>query len=626
MFRRWIALAFAAALVVPLAACTSGPDPQSAAEGLAAALQSGQMEQTSWVAGSPKSDDLEQLREQIFAGMGTSAARVEVTAVERTMDTAAVRLHWTWDLGASQTDWEYTTSATMTLSSGKWCATWSAALLGPDLQSGETISTVRTAASRADIIGEDEGVLATSVPVLRIGVEKKGQDRQTLDAAARQLAQLLSVDPVSYAGRVVAAPDLTFVEAAVVPADAPTAAFMAIPGVVARPAELPQGATPNFAQPVLGAAGIAVVDAGEGVVVVGDVTGRSGLQQRYDGELRGEPGWDVVATASDSGSRSLFHSDPVTSSPLQTTLNVNLQQAAERMLEVQPSASAVVSLDVTTGAIRVLASGPGGGGLSTATIGRYAPGAAFGPVAALALLRSGTTAETTMSCPPAAVVSGEEFSTSAAYPQDALGQISFSTAVANSCTTALALASTEVSSNDLLDAAQSLGLVAELDPGTPAFLGALPDDASAALHAADMTGQGQVLVSPLGIAAAAASIGAGKTVEPYLVEEQQAQKTQTETQTVSELGKSHVTALRNMMRAAVGTAAAGALQTVDDGALLASVGTADYIRADGSTGQHAWAVVISGDLATVVFIDDSAAGVTAATSIAAAFVEASRTA
>jgi cell division protein FtsI/penicillin-binding protein 2 len=84
----------------------------------------------------------------------------------------------------------------------------------------------------------------------------------------------------------------------------------------------------------------------------------------------------------------------------------------------------VVAIRPSTGAILAAASGPGGKGYNTATFGRYAPGSTFKVVSALALLRSGLTPTSPVSCTPTIVVDGKQFKNYSDYPSGRLGRIS----------------------------------------------------------------------------------------------------------------------------------------------------------------------------------------------------------
>ena len=68
-------------------------------------------------------------------------------------------------------------------------------------------------------------------------------------------------------------------------------------------------------------------------------------------------------------------------------------------------------------------SGPGGGGLSTATVGRYPPGSTFKVATSLALVRAGVTPQSTVACPPTVSADGRTFQNYPGYPADRLGDV-----------------------------------------------------------------------------------------------------------------------------------------------------------------------------------------------------------
>ena len=64
--------------------------------------------------------------------------------------------------------------------------------------------------------------------------------------------------------------------------------------------------TRDFARPVIGTVGEAtkeIVDESDGAVVAGDQVGLSGLQRRYDAQLRGTPGVRVQLVPAKNGRR-----------------------------------------------------------------------------------------------------------------------------------------------------------------------------------------------------------------------------------------------------------------------------------------------------------------------------------
>ncbi|MCL2091080.1 MAG: penicillin-binding transpeptidase domain-containing protein [Micrococcales bacterium] len=623
------AFALAAVLVATaLAGCTSTPDPGPVAEKLAQALSSGATSDVPWTDDAPAPADRDQVWTQVFEPLGETKPTVQVAKAVRTESTTAVTLAWAWDLGVPATTWSYTTSATLTLVGGEWQARWSPNLLAPSLVAGERLVVERTQAERGRVLGAGDQVLVEPRAVARVGIDKTLVDEDQQDAAARALAEALDIDPQAYADRVKAGGPKQFVEAIPVRLDDPgydLVALGALDGVNVVPDTLPLAPYADFARPVLGRAGDAtaeLVNASGGAVVAGDITGMTGLQRQYDEPLRGTPGWEVRAVSADGTvRRQLFSSDPVPGQDLRTTIDLDLQKVAEALLEDVEPAAAIVAVRPSTGDIVAVASGPGGGGLSTATVGQYAPGSTFKIVSGLALLRAGYTPDQTVSCPDTVDVDGKQFRNVPNYPASATGSVSFTTAFASSCNTVFVGGADQVSDKDLAVAARSLGLDPGSGAGFGAFLGSVPDSADTTGHAAAMIGQGKVLASPLGMATVVASVQAGRAVEPRIVVDVPKAPSTTPTATsppFEPLTEAEVAALRTLMHAVVtGGTAASALASVMSDDLLAKTGTAEV---DTSTANRVWMVAAQGDLAVAVFVEAGASGTETAGPIMAAFL------
>ena len=67
-----------------------------------------------------------------------------------------------------------------------------------------------------------------------------------------------------------------------------------------------------------------------------------------------------------------------------------------------------------------------------------------------------------------------------------------------------------------------MGFGIDYDVGFASFFGSVPDDPTATGRAAAMIGQGKVEASPMAMAAVVASVAAGETVIPHLIDGQQA--------------------------------------------------------------------------------------------------------
>jgi len=356
----------------------------------------------------------------------------------------------------------------------------------------------------------------------------------------------------------------------------------------------------------------------------GDDTGLSGLQLRYDEQLFGTPGLKVSAVAAvvEEASdlavepKTLFESEPVAGKDLHLTLVPRLQTKAEQLLASVGPASAVVAIRPSTGEILAAASGPGSKGYNTATFGQYAPGSTFKVVSALALLRSGVTQSSPVTCTPTIDVNGKEFKNYSDYPSSRLGRISLLDALANSCNTGFISQRAHLKGSTFADAAAALGVGVDQDLGFPAYFGQVPPPASETEKAADMIGQGKVLASPMAMAAVVASVTKGSRVVPELVTDHQT----TPTDPAAPLKAAEADALRTMMHAVVEEGSGVALRDLQPPEVLAKTGTAEY-GSKPPLPTHAWMIAAQGDLAVAVFVDTGVSGSQTAGPILKAFLE-----
>ncbi|NUR06679.1 MAG: penicillin-binding protein [Nocardioidaceae bacterium] len=598
-----------------VAGCTeSGPSAEDAADDLATALTSGKLAGAPLSGSTPK--PAQQSFDDVVEGLGDAERRVSVVSVSEASDDgpATARLRWSWTLPGSDEPWSYTTTARLTDTGDTWTTRWSPALVQPSLRTGERLDLTTQQAERADILGAGGSALVTARTVVRFGIDKAQVSETQALAAARRLAPAVGIDVAPYVEQVRKAGPKAFVEAIVLrPADAkPVLAtgVATVKGVGSLRDTLPLAPTREFARPILGSVGpvtAEIVKDSKGTYRAGDEAGLSGLQSRYDEQLRGTPGLTVRAVDTQGGTRDLFGVDPVAGKPLRTTLDKRLQQLAEgAVADVRP-ASAVVAIRPSTGDILAAASGPGGGGLNTATAGQYAPGSTFKVVSSLALLRAGLTPDSPMTCPATTVVDGKSFKNYDDYPASGLGRIPLRTAVANSCNTAFITDRDQVSQAQVADAAASLGLGVDHDLGFPAYFGSVPaTDAEAGSetgHAASLIGQGRVTASPMAMAAVAASVAKGSTVVPRLLPDQPSDDVTPRTALTAAEGRQ----LRSLMRGVVTSGSGSFLASLPGPPVLAKTGTAEF--GDQQPLQtHAWMIAVHGDLAVAVFVDVGESG------------------
>ena len=619
------------ATTVMLAGCSASrpmPDPspsdtpERAAAELAAGLAKKDLSAVEFVGATGA--EVNALYQPLIAGMGARQPEVTVAGVARQGGSATATLTVVWTFPGVPQKWSYPAEAPLTEEAGRWKTSWRPNILQPQLDGSNRLTQNRLDPERGELLGEGGDPIVQLRPVVRIGIDKSGVGAGVLDASARRLAGLVKIDPKAYAAEVAAAGPKAFVQAIVYraadPDRPPNKAVFAIDGALPIEDDQMLAPTRDFARPIIGSVGQAtkaIVDASDGAVVAGDQVGLSGLQKRYDAQLRGTPGVRVeLVAAKPSGSSAsptpspspsagaepvtVFEVEAVGGKPLTTTLNTGLQTLAERTLAKTRPASALVAIRPSTGAVVAAANNAGTGGQSIATVGQAPPGSTFKVVSALALLRAGLNPGSSVTCPRTVTVEGKTFTNYSDYPSGSLGQIPLRTALAQSCNTAFIGQRGKVKGSALAEAAGSLGVGIDYDTGFPSFFGSVPDDPSATGRAASLIGQGKVQASPLAMAGVVASVEAGQTVLPHLVEGQ-VSKSKAKPLTAEEADQ-----LRQMMRAVV-TEGSGRVLAGLGGTVIAKTGTAEY-GTKAPLRTHAWMIAGQGDLAVAVFVNDGESG------------------
>lgn len=183
--------------------------------------------------------------------------------------------------------------------------------------------------------------------------------------------------------------------------------------------------------------------------------GRAGLERIYDRQLQGEPGGKRLLF-DEAGNRLLEEQTkrPMPGGTVVTTLNLQWQRQAEKVLRKGCKRGAFVVIDVVTGEVLVMASRPtfnlnafipGIGEKDYKTLnddpgqplfGRafqsaYPPASTFKPIVALAALNNGTvTGDKEIYCPASIRIGNHEFKNWSRTPE---GSIDVKRAIARSC-------------------------------------------------------------------------------------------------------------------------------------------------------------------------------------------------
>ncbi|GAA4705991.1 penicillin-binding transpeptidase domain-containing protein [Nocardioides conyzicola] len=601
----------------------TGPDPDKAADALASALESGDFADVAFT-GEQTPDLVAADYAEVVDGMGDLEPTVTAGGVSERGGTATATLAWVWPV--ADDEWSYTTDVKLTKADDEWQTTWSRALVEPSLRKATVLDITPIGGPRGLILGNHGDVLVTEREVTRFGIDRSQVSAARAGESARRLAQLVDIDPGAYAKRVEAAGDKAFVEAITLrKEDVPlrlARGYDGIKGAVAVPDRLPLAPDRGFALPILGSVGevtAEMIKDHPDRYQVGDEAGLSGLQARYDEQLQGVDGAVVNAVASDGMERELYRVDGQPGKPLELTLDLQRQQAAEAALAKVGPASALVAVRPSDGAILAAANGPGTDGYNFATYGQAAPGSTFKTVSSLALLRAGLKPSSVVPCTSRIVVDGKPFENYDDYPSGALGDIPLSTAVANSCNTAFISQAGKVKAGALADAAASLGLGIDHDLGFPAYFGQVPTPKSDTEAAADLIGQGGILASPMAMATVMASIQSGTTVVPRLIRSVKVSVPED----APPLGAGEAAGLRQMLRGVVTSGSGRGLLDLPGPPAIAKTGTAEFEK-NGKTLTHAWMVAAQGDLAVAVYVDEGASGSGTAGPILEQFLRAAR--
>ncbi len=278
--------------------------------------------------------------------------------------------------------------------------------------------------------------------------------------------------------------------------------------------------------------------------------GRNGLERRYEQHLQGEAGGTIYRV--DPGGyrvESLLRRQPVQGDNLITSLDLDLQLAAESRMRDYEMAGAAVALDVNTGEVLVMASIPDydlndfsprlsqrvandinerGAWLNRPIQGLYPPGSAFKVLVTLAGLRSGAISpETTTRCGGYYRVGNRLFP---CHDGHAHGEIPLRTAIAKSCNVFYYEHGLEITADVIAREARRLGFGERTGIDLPHESGRtlVPDPAwkrerfGSGWVPGDTAnfsiGQGYMLVTPLQMATFTASLARGQTTTiPYLI-------------------------------------------------------------------------------------------------------------
>jgi cell division protein FtsI/penicillin-binding protein 2 len=564
------------------------------------------------------------------AALKEAADRLSVTAthigrpavaVDNNGRTATARFS-VQDTLAGLGDWNYETEAHLEKAAdGAWKVTWSPQVIHPQLTAQTRLGRERDVPERAPILDRDGKPLVTERPVITFGIwPGKLTDP---DRAYEAIGKNLDVDVAMLRSRVAKTQKDQFVEIITLresEAGRAAVALKGIPGVIQRQGTRPLAPTREFARAVLGIVAPATAETLKNAgptASPADLVGSSGLQAAQQRRLAGTPAGKVLLVDKKTGDPVAtlheFRGQPGKS--LATTLDLTVQKAAEAALSPVRKPAALVAVQVSTGQILAAANGPGAQGQNLAFDGRYPPGSTFKVVTTAALLAAGVSPTDPVKCPETVTVQGKDFENQDTF---ALGTVPFRTDFAQSCNTAFVGLRERLSGDALPTVAAQFGLGGEWRVGVAAFSGSVPEPTADVDKAAEMIGQGKVLMSPLAMASVAATVAAGGFHQPYLLDDRALLRDSARFRPATQVSVAITKELRSLMRDVVERGSGRALRDLP-GDPAAKTGTAEF-GTERPPRTHAWMIGFRGDIAFAVLLQGGGTGGKNAGPVAARFL------
>jgi cell division protein FtsI/penicillin-binding protein 2 len=537
-------------------------------------------------------------------GLDGARVRASVAAVRDHDDAGEADVRVTWDVPGIG-PWSYDATIALAREDGKWRVDWTPADVNPRLRGTSRLGTVRERSSRAPIVDRDGRPLVMARQVVRVGIDRaKVSD---VDATATQLAEVLKIDGDKLAAAARRAGPKQFVEALTMRSGdyQPLAERLkGIQGVQTVDGTAQLAPTRSFARALLGTVAPATaeqVQTAHGAIAAGDEVGQWGLEARFESRLAGTATRRIVIRGADgTPTVTLLRRAGKKGQALHTTLDRDVQQAAETALGPRRDKAALVAMQPSTGDVLAVANRPTDQPFDRAIDGRYPPGSTFKVVSTAALLRDGLQTTETVACPKTITVGGKEFKN---FEGEAAGAVPFSTDFAQSCNTAFVSLAKRLPADALSRTARDFGLgrtrASQVPPGTDAVE-----------RAAAMIGQARIVASPLAMAGVAATVAEGRWRAPRLLESDPRSDGPS-------IPTAELTTLRTLMRSVV-TSGTGTALAVVPGEVAGKTGTAEF-GGGNPPPTHAWFIAYRGDLAIAVLVEKGSSGAVAAAPVAQRF-------
>ncbi|AGB22765.1 cell division protein FtsI/penicillin-binding protein 2 [Mycobacterium sp. JS623] len=559
-------------LAVTLNACTPKPNgPEPIAEKFFAALATGDTAAAAELADKPA--DARAALNEAWAGLQAKRLDAQILGSKYAEDTGSIAYRYTWHLPKNRT-WTYDGQLNMVREEGKWEVRWSTTGLHPRLGEHQTFALRADPPRRASV--NEHGGTDVLVPgnLYHFELDAKSAGA-ALMSTARAVADALrpfdnTLDPQRLAEQASSSKTpLSLITLRQSDHDRVAGAIGALPGVVVTPQADLLPTDDSFAPDIINQVKSAVLD-----------------------DLDGQAGWRVVSLNQNGADVDVLNEVAGAPAPSVTiSLDRAVQNAAQGAVNTTGKKAMIVVIKPSTGEILAVAQN---GSADTegplATTGLYPPGSTFKIITAGAAIdRDMATPNTLLGC-PGTIDIGQR--TIPNYGGFDLGTVPMSRAFASSCNTTFAELASRMPPRGLTMAAAQYGIGPDYQiEGISTVSGSVPPTVNLAERTEDGFGQGKVLVSPFGMALAAATVAAGKTPVPQLIEGRHTVITGDRTPITPKM----LDGLRPMMRLVVTNGTAKDLDGSGD--VRGKTGEAEF-----NGGSHAWFAGYRGDMAFAALI------------------------
>jgi hypothetical protein len=569
---RAAALISAATVVASLNACTPKPNgPEPVAEKFFAALATG--DTATAAALSDKPADARAALNQAWAGLQAEKFDAQILGSKYAEDTGSITYRYTWHLPKNRT-WTYDGQLNMVRDEGNWEVRWSATGLHPRLGEHQTFALRADPPRRASV--NERGGTDVLVPgnLYHFALDAKSAGAALMPTARAVVDALRpfdnTLDPQRLAEQASSSKDpISLITLRQSDRDRVAGAIGALPGVVVTPQAELLPTDDSFAPDIVNQVKSAVID-----------------------DLDGQAGWRVVTVNQNGADVDVLNEVAGAPAPSVTiSLDRSVQNAAQSAVNTTGKKAMIVVIKPSTGEILAVAQN---GAANTegplATTGLFPPGSTFKIITAGAAIdRDMATPNTLLACPGTMDIGHR---TVPNYGGFDLGTVPMSRAFASSCNTTFAELASRMPPRGLTMAAAQYGIGPDYQiEGINTVSGSVPPTVNLAERTEDGFGQGKVLVSPFGMALAAATVAAGKTPVPQLIEGRQTVVTGDS----SPITPKMLDGLRPMMRLVVTNGTAKDLNGSGD--VRGKTGEAEF-----EGGSHSWFAGYRGDMAFAALI------------------------